>query len=258
MRNIFMKCIDVKENIDALLDGELETPQKRKIESHLESCAFCRTEFEHLSAVGTILKSATAISIPPTLDEKVLTAFRDLSDEKHCAKIGKFTETKKAGWFGIPRFAFAAALLLFALGITSAFQLGKMSGGEISVLMPEVQITDNSFDRSKADFAENIQPNNENDAPLKPVEVPVIREKIVKVPVYTEKIVTRTVYKKAETKTEGNFPQENFSSRNRQPKESKLSSRLKDNRYSTQLNLEGFQIIRELKPQIIKGENDEK
>ena len=130
-----MKCIDLKENLDAFADGEIEFTQKRQIENHLEDCVSCQTQFENLRTIGKSAKQYLQVSAPAVLDEKVLTAFQTFHKEKQ----GEKKDAEKIGWFGIPRLVFAAGLIFFALSVISAFQIGKMSAGEISVMMPPVQ-----------------------------------------------------------------------------------------------------------------------
>lgn len=232
-----MKCINVKENLDALLDGEVEVLQKREIENHLETCVSCQAEFENLQAISGILKRNSIISAPPFLDEKVFSQF----DEFHAAKPKEKPQKEKIGWFAIPHFAFAAAFLLFALGIVSAFQIGKMSASEISVVMPEIQESKNSVASSNSDFAENKESKAET---TKIIEVPTIKEKIVKVPVIKEKIVTRIVYKEKD-KAIG--------------KENNFSSNIPNKKNIAQAEIDKYRIVSELKPRIIKtGDNNEK
>jgi hypothetical protein len=240
--------------LNALLDGEIEILQKREIEKHLENCVFCEAEYESLRAVGESLRQNLRVSAPFALDEKVLSAFQTFHREKRGEKAEK-AEKAKMVWFGVPRFAFAAAFVLFALTSLAAFQIGRMSAGEVSILMPKV--TDNQS-LTVNQVTENSQAKDENSTSVKIVEVPVIREKIVKIPVYKETVVTRTIYRNAETRTEKNDGRKTFAAPVGGTNDSILSSRLKDNRYSTQVSLEGFQLVSELKPQIIKGENNEK
>lgn len=230
-----MKCIDVKENLDVLLDGEAGILDEREIENHLETCGSCRAEFENLNRISGILRQNSAVSAPLILDEKVFSGFDDFHAEKSKAKPAK----EKIGWFGIPRFAFAAALLLFALGITSAFQLGRMSADEISVVMPEVRESINSNQTEKST-------DDEKPPLVKIVEVPVIKEKIVEVPIIKEKIVTKTVYVNKNDKTETKLPaKENFA----------LKNKVEDNKYLTRSNLDGFQPVSEMNLRISKEVN---
>lgn len=222
-----MKCINVEENFDALLDGEVSFLQKREIEKHLENCVSCQTEYENLQAIGGILKQNLAISAPSFLDEKVFSEFKNFHPEK--------SPKEKIGWFGIPRFAFTTAMILFVLATISAFQIGRMSASEISIVMPEVQ--------------ENKTSNREKQTSIKIVEVPVFREKIVEVPVIREKIVTKTIYVNRNKEKE---TQPNVSAKNNFT----LKSSVENNGYLTQTNLKDFQPVSEFKIKISKEEKE--
>lgn len=227
-----MKCIDVKENLDAFLDGEIEFSRKEKITSHLEDCLLCRTQFEGLQTVGDSLRQHLFAAAPTVLDEKVLGAFEDFHSRKRNVKTAEKRE--KIGWFGIPRFALAAALALFALTAISAFQIGRMSAGEISVVMPQ-------FQESRI-LPDAEQVKDEKIAPVKIVEVPVIKEKIVEVPV----IRTRTIYVEKENKSVPNaLAKDNFA----------LKSSVENNGYLTKTNLKDFQPVSEFKLKINKEGN---
>lgn len=241
-----MKCIDVKENLDALLDGEAGILNEREIENHLETCGSCRVEFENLSAIGGILKNNLAISAPTILDEKVFSGF----DSFHAEKPKPTKE--KIGWFGIPRFAFAAALLLFAIGITSAFQLGKMSASKISVVLPEVAESKDVNQVAEVNDANQIEDNLKTEKPIiKIIEVPVIKEKIVEVPVIKEKVITRTVYIEKNRKTEKeNKILPNSTTNN----DVAMESSIKENGYVTQTDLKGFQPVSQVKIKITRKE----
>ena len=232
-----MKCINIQENLDALLDGEVEISKKREIENHLETCASCQKEFEYLQAFSQSLKRNLAVSAPPFLDAKVFKQFDDFHKEKASEKPRK----EKIGWFGIPRFAFAAAFLLLALGMFSAFQIGKLSASEVVVAMPEVRENRNLEGKDLASKDEKTEV-------VKIVEVPVIKEKIVEVPVIKEKIVTKTVYINRDKKNEirPNSPSKNNMA---------LKNSVKDNGYFTQTSLKDFQPVSEFKLRINEEEN---
>ena len=229
-----MKCIDVKENLNAFFDDEIESAQQRKVENHLEECASCRTEFKDLQSVRRAMKESMQISAPLFLDEKVLNAFQTFHDEKRVEKI----ETEKIGWFGIPRFAFASALILFVLGMFAAFQIGKMSASERSVVIPQVE---GNQHLPIVKSAENASAQNENSAPVKIVEVPVIREKIVKIPV----IKTRTIYVERANKSVPNLSEKDNLA---------LKSSVENNGYLTRTNLKDFQPVSEFNLKINKEE----
>ena len=250
-----MKCIDVKENLDALLDGEISISPQRAIENHLENCVYCRAEFNYLQKLGQTLKQNLTATAPASLNTKIFSEFEKFHAAKRSAKISETAPTERIGWFGIPRFAFAAAIILFTLATFSAFQIGRMSADNIIVETPRVPENQSLTVNQNA---ENSPAKNEISPAAKIVEVPVIREKIVEIPVYKEKIVTRIIYKNAPVKSENNAGENTFIPPVGAANNLILSSRLKDNRYSTQVNLAGFQMVSQLKPQIIKGENNEK
>lgn len=253
-----MKCTDAKENLDALLDRELERARVLELENHLESCRFCRTEFENLQNVGAILRRNARISAPVSLDEKVFAAFGDFQDEKRRAKTENAeiekAKAKSVGWFGVPRFVFAAASFLLVLTALSAFQLGKLTAinSEISAI-----------ETPRNEAAKSAPAESEKSSPtVQTIEVPIVtekiieKEKIIEIPVVREKIITRIVYKNAKDEKKGN--DQNVVPKTDAAEPFTVKSRLKENQYSTQINLEGFQVISELKPIIIKGESNEK
>lgn len=62
-----MICTDVRGHLDALLDGTLSLPARRRIDTHLAGCAACRAELE---AVRTLRADARRLpgSIQPPSD----------------------------------------------------------------------------------------------------------------------------------------------------------------------------------------------
>ena len=168
--------------------------------------------------------------------KKFLVLFKTFHNEKRVEK----KDAEKIGWFGIPRFAFAAALILFVLATISAFQIGRMSAGEISIVMPPVQGNKNP---PPVEVTGNNPANDGKNVPVKIIEVPVIQEKIIKVPV----IKTRTIYVEKDRKKEvrSNAPaKDNFA----------LKSSVENNGYFTRTNLKDFQPVSEFKLKINKEE----
>lgn len=239
-----MKCINVEEKLSELLDDELSDAEISKVETHLESCNSCRSQFKNIKMLSGNLKKNLAVSAPAVLDDRVLNSFRHFQNAKRVEKLKDNHQTEKTSWFGVPRFAFATALVSFGLIGFTAFQIGKISASEVSVVMPQIEENASSNILKASDLAENTQTNDEGVEQIKIVEVPVIKEKIVKVPVIKEKIVTRTVYKDRDQNEKDKYtsPQSN-----RGLKSVALTDTSK------------FQIVSELKPQIIKtgGNNEE-
>lgn len=231
-----MKCIDVKEKLDAFSDGEIDSAESEKIEIHLEDCIGCKAELENFQSLGKALRQNLYVSAPISLDEKVLADFRNFHGRKRTEK----TENKKMLWFGIPRFAFAAALFLFVAAIFSAFQIGRMSVGERNVAASPIR-QNNDLLQAKND--EKKQSEESNPAPVKIVEVPVIKEKIVKV----EVIKTRTIYVNKNEKNE--IPRTVSADNNLA-----LKSSVENNGYLTKTDLRDFQPVSEIKFKINKEE----
>lgn len=238
-----MKCTEIEQELNEYFDDQIAVPKAREIELHLEKCASCRTNLENLQSVRSALKQSAPIIVPAFLNEKVLSAFKTFHAEKSRIKSETSPRKSKKSWFGIPRFAYAATFGLLVFTTFASFQLGKISGG-------------NSVN-STFETVKSVAPENKETIKIETVQVPVIQEKIIKVPVVREKIITRTIYKYVsaqDKKSVGNPVLPNKAD----TEQFTVKSRLRDNQYSTQINLEGFQLISELKPQIIKEENNEK
>lgn len=232
-----MKCIDIKENLDAFFDSEVDFSQREKIGSHLGTCASCQAEFKSFQMVGETMKQTLPIAAPKILDEKVLGAF-----QSHHTKSQPVENQKKAGFFGIPRFAFAGALLSLLIVGGTSFQLGKAFASKpIYLSAPKNSETDmNGSRESRTEKTRDGMRQAEATLETKTIEVPIIKERIIRIPIVKEKIITRIVY------------------RNRKYKKNRLA---KTNRQEVKdVSIEGndFKLVSELKPRIIKkGETDE-
>jgi|GEM_PF-3413595 len=240
-----MKCIEVRGNLEAFVDGEIGSSEKERITLHLGDCDSCRINLKALLAIGRTMKQALPVVAPMSLDARVLKAFDNHQTKKQFTKLREKQE--KVGWFGIPKLAFAFGLLLLALFSGLAFQIGKISASNVQVSNSLILKTDqkeSSFKHNglnKNDYAKQVE--------TKIVEVPIIKEKIVKVPVIKEKIVTRTIYV-AKNQRRILRNQRKFSE-----KESlALMNSVKDGEFLTQTNLKDFQPISVIKPKISKKE----
>lgn len=236
-----MKCVDIEENLSVFFDGELDCAEKTEIEKHLEVCISCRKSFKNMRAVSGNLKRNATVSASPLLDEKLMDAFQKFHGEKTIQKSKQNKE--KFGWFGIPRIAFAAAFLLFALGMIASFQIGRMSLGKVSNLMSETR--ENVAQPNET----NVLEKDEKIQTVKIVEVPVVREKLVKVPVIEEKIVTKKIYVNQKN------PAENADGDKRSV-ENIAASKAND-KYLTPIELKGFQPIAKAKARITKKKEED-
>jgi len=64
-------CRQIKEQLSAYLDGELDEGQRHAVAAHLQTCPACRRELELLTALDGALGSLTAPA-PPDLAGRVL------------------------------------------------------------------------------------------------------------------------------------------------------------------------------------------
>ena len=243
-----MKCIQVRENLEAFADDEIGFAERENIASHLANCESCSSEFEGLKSIGKAMKNTLPVSASASLDAKVFEAF-----ENHNAgatAIAAEEKQEKIGWFGIPKLAFAVALLLLAMFSGFAFQLGRMSVGNAqeNIAEKDKKAIDVTKSKSSEFVATNKDDSKEKEQQVvtKIVEVPVVKEKIVKVPVVKEKIITRTIYVDRNRKV--NKP--SLSGKDNLA----LNNSVKDGEFLTVTNLKDFQPVSKIKPKIIKEE----
>lgn len=62
-----MQCEDIREQLSAYLEDELEAGARRVIEDHLRQCAGCRTEFTLLRRTVATLRSLEELEVSPRL-----------------------------------------------------------------------------------------------------------------------------------------------------------------------------------------------
>jgi hypothetical protein len=247
-----MKCIEVRENLNLFLDGEIDLSAQENIKTHLENCIACETEFDNLETISESLKQTLPIATNALLDEKMLDAFESFHADKQTVTEEK--QEEKIGWFGIPRIAFATALVLLALVGGSAFQLGRISVSRIEIATPAKREDFRELPNEKLENSTVAQNDSVEKSPeIKIVEVPVIQEKIVKLPVIKEKIITRKIYVKEQKKEiKENVIRPKFNRND----EVAMKSSIQENGFVTQTNLKGFQPTTDLKIKITKKEEE--
>ncbi|NNE98180.1 MAG: hypothetical protein HKN25_04085, partial [Pyrinomonadaceae bacterium] len=140
-----MKCTEVKEKLESFFDGETRSSENDGINSHLVNCDTCRADLESLKRIRKTMKRVLPISAPASLDSKVLGAFHTRQFKNQTTS--GIVEQKKTGWFGIPKLAFAGALLLLVLFSALAFQAGRISAGNVQASAP------NTIEKSVQDAA---------------------------------------------------------------------------------------------------------
>lgn len=120
-----MNCEQVRENLAAFIDGELDESQVAEVQAHLEGCAGCREELEALRltarALGEFLE-------PRAMKESVAEGvLAQLASEHHKRRVPFMT---RAGWFVSG--AVAAVVVLVVFGFIG------IGGGGIDVFADEM------------------------------------------------------------------------------------------------------------------------
>ncbi len=65
-------CLGVRDQLEALVDGELEAPRAQQLRDHLASCSVCRAHHTEASSLPARLGAFRAPEPPPTLVQDVL------------------------------------------------------------------------------------------------------------------------------------------------------------------------------------------
>lgn len=104
-----MECLDWRERISALIDGEVPSSEARLIEAHLEACAECRAVERKMRAVG-IGVARTEGTVPSDFREKLFARLE--AEELLPRRRNLFVYSLR--WAAIPATA-AAAFALFLL-----------------------------------------------------------------------------------------------------------------------------------------------
>lgn len=234
-----MKCSEVKNFFQPLLDNEIELANKLEIEAHLEVCELCRVDFETLQNTQKLLKKQPQILPTMSFDNRVLQAFETRKSEKLEPPKSWF-----AGLFAIPKPALGFAVTLFTLALGLTFLLGRMSVSSSPQIIAEK--TANSESKQDEIKLSTVKPVKEE-----VISTPEIKTviKYVEVPVIKEKIVERIVYlNKPNQKKEI----ENINIKNPPTIE-------KNDKIASQFNLKDLQPVANVTYKIIrKGETNEK
>ena len=225
-----MNCVETKNNIEALLDGELDDIARDEIEHHLWICPACLELKERMSAFSSLLQVSDFPLPSVRLDERVMESFKT-----HNASV-TFRHRLFFDRFILPKPIFAAVLLLMLGSSWLAFQVGKISSTEI--LMTTPSIVSNEIP------AQNAEPKIQTVT----VEVPVIKEKTVTRIVYVRE-TKNTINEKNEKNTTNEKGKSGVFVRNDTPQ---FSSTVTDRGFFTDVSLKGFEPSAEINAKIIK------
>ncbi len=110
-------CAPFESRLEALVDGELEAPERRSVERHLDECAACRDRFDLALAVKQELGALPSLDAPREVVEAVLGVAR--SDSSRSATSAARDRRRWSAWRSVlrplPVAAALAAVLAAAL-----------------------------------------------------------------------------------------------------------------------------------------------
>ena len=110
-----MNCKEVKPELVAYLDGELQDSIRSDVEAHLESCAACRAERENLASTLRSLESLPATEPSANLAEQFWTRFSESKDKGVKAGLLSLFKWPRPVWVGAGVTAGLLAVVLLVL-----------------------------------------------------------------------------------------------------------------------------------------------
>ena len=82
-----MNCDDVRDRLNAYVDGELPAEAVQRVEKHLKNCDECSKQFEEYEGIGELLQKKRVPEPPETLKSGVMEAVAE-TDESGQAVVG--------------------------------------------------------------------------------------------------------------------------------------------------------------------------
>lgn len=122
-----MKCEEIREDLAAYLDGEIEGASRRAVDDHLAGCAACSKERDALAATWRLLDIVPPTAVPAGFDERVLARVRAGGGMPRARILG----------LPLPAAAAAAAVILAAGGYVAL--KGRVGPGDTP---PETLLSD--------------------------------------------------------------------------------------------------------------------
>jgi anti-sigma factor RsiW len=110
-----MNCKEVKPELVAYLDGELQDAARSQVEAHLESCAACRAERDSLAATLKSVASLPATRPSSNLAEQFWTRFKEARKKGFGAGFLALFKWPRPVWVGAAATACLLAAVLLAL-----------------------------------------------------------------------------------------------------------------------------------------------
>jgi len=143
------------EIISLYLDGELPSPWKEKMETHLETCAECRAVLSGYSDLGEYLPDLPAQTIEAAqqrvwekLNDNLSGNFRVISPQDHNRENAAFRWPQKKVWnrsitLPLPLAAAAALVIIFAFFMALGVRGGGQSPAPPNLMAAGTGLSDN-------------------------------------------------------------------------------------------------------------------
>ena len=110
-----MNCKEVKPELVAYLDGELQDEVRSQVETHLEACAACRAEHDALAATLKSVESLTATRPSSNMAEQFWTRFQIAKQKGFKAGFLSLFRWPRPVWVGAAATACLLAAVLLVL-----------------------------------------------------------------------------------------------------------------------------------------------
>lgn len=128
-----MNCQDVKENLSAYLDEQLDKETAKKVAAHLLACNSCRNEWQDLKETTALLRNLPEVQAPPEfrmeLRKKLTSIPRPAAcEDKKQGILEKARQMAKSPWYKV---AAVAAMFGMTLGITTLWNGGNINNIDI-------------------------------------------------------------------------------------------------------------------------------
>lgn len=127
-----MKHSEYRENLSALLDGELSSAERGVVLAHLNICAECRAYWTELAAMRDALSSLGDVDVPDGFTDSVLARLRAAADTPPSRRLAELAVTrgKPIGFADSlrlrRRWAGLAACAVVALAVATLPRMGMM------------------------------------------------------------------------------------------------------------------------------------
>ena len=112
-----MKCEDIRKELKAFLDNDIDDQKEKEIKDHLDQCTNCSRDLEREKKLSGVLSAWKGIEPSPHLYEKLESRIE--SNESFWGKVFTYTFVKKAA------FLFAEVVAIVGLTLGISHWLGK-------------------------------------------------------------------------------------------------------------------------------------